>query len=131
MKTLIIILTLLFLYSCAMAPTDVELLGLDYGVAPNDHLQVFKSTLESRLKDPDSLKVGTIQAPKKMWSRDLYSGLIAYWVICGTYNAKNGFGAYTGYEIGAVWYRNGSYGLLNLINGEMPGLAAQYQYPCN
>lgn len=125
------ILSILFLYSCAMAPTKEELGKLDYGLSPKDPKQVFIDTIKYRLKDPDSLKILHVKSPKKMWSKDLYVGLKVYWVICGTYNAKNSFGAYAGYSTMAIWYSHGDSGILKLINGEMVGLSYQYRRPCD
>jgi len=44
-----------------------------------------KSAVEKRMKDPDSVKFQNIEE----FSED---------IVCGEYNAKNGYGAYGGYE---------------------------------
>lgn len=132
MKTFFSLSILSLFFSCAMlGPTEKELASLDYGDAPKNYKEIYIQGLKDNLKDPDSLKVTSIQEPKKMWYKDIYNGTQGFWIICGFYNAKNSFGAYAGYEEGAVWYRYGDAGVINLINGEMPGLASQYTKPCD
>ncbi|WP_408098003.1 hypothetical protein ACJVC5_03510 [Peredibacter sp. HCB2-198] len=127
---LFVIAVLLFATSCA-TPNEAEISALNYGIPPKNYEEIYKNGLKNALKDPESLQIRNVKEPKKMWSKDLYRGLSAYWIICGEYNAKNSFGGYVGYDIGAVWFKNGNFGRLNLIKGEMMGLTAKAKYPCN
>ena len=130
MKTIFSLSLLSLLFSCAlMKPSERTLASLDYGEAPTNYVALFKQGMKMRLKDPSSLQTLDIKPPKKMWSRDL-NGVHNYWVICGLFNAKNSFGGYTGFQPGGVWYKNDRVGFLNLINGEMPGITAEFSRPC-
>jgi len=85
------------LTGCATPPSAEELAHLDYGAYPDNYEQLIRAYFDRGLKDPSSLQIsGGIPAPTQSWQKFMGS-LKAGYRTCVTYNAKNSFGAYTGY----------------------------------
>jgi hypothetical protein len=85
------------LSGCATPPSAEELARLDYGAYPENYEQIIRAYFDRGLKDPSSLQIsGGIPAPTQSWQKFMGS-LKAGYRTCVTYNAKNSFGAYTGY----------------------------------
>ncbi len=124
-------LTFTFILTSCATPSESQLLALNYGHAPKNYKEIFENGVKSGLKDPKSAQIRNVKEPKKFWSKDLYRGLTPFWLICGELNAKNSFGAYVGYELAAVWFQNGNFGRLNMIQGELMGNLVKERNPCN
>ena len=87
----------------------------DPGPYPSDYEDIVKSFLHSSLKDPYSIRDLSITPPvqKTAFMGLLGGGSVAAYSTCVTYNAKNGFGAYTGISSNTYYIRNGAI----LVNG--------------
>lgn len=85
---------LLYLLSCATAPTADEIAAADYGPYPEAYEQIVKTHMGQLLKDPYSAQYEFLNMPTKGWHQ--FGGRAFGWVVCANINAKNGFGAYTG-----------------------------------
>ncbi|HJV26854.1 MAG TPA: hypothetical protein VJ673_14290 [Aromatoleum sp.] len=100
------------LQGCGTAPVGQDgrrLTLADVGPAPQDPMQIVRESLKYRLKDPDSAKVELDRAPRPV----VFAGTIgtnggAGWELCPQVNAKNGFGAYTGYKRVFILWNSGS-----------------------
>lgn len=84
------------LVGCA-APSRQEIASADYGQYPEAYEAVIKSYMGARLKDPDSAQYRFLNAPKQGW--DAFGNKRYGWVTCVQINAKNSFGAFTGYRL--------------------------------
>lgn len=71
---------------CAMPRKDEPKLA--NGLTESQNLVAARLAVEERLKDPDSAKFDVLYTSEK-------AGIV---VVCGTVNAKNGFGGYAGEE---------------------------------
>lgn len=80
----------------------------DYGVAPQDHVELVKRYYADIHLDPEATRYRTITAPVQYevskaavdgegdYSR--YSPMYYGYAVCVTYNTKNRYGAYSGYR---------------------------------
>ena len=98
----LILLALSAVTGCASGPTlppptADELAAADYGKKPASFNQTFVGFLHHmNFKDPESLKVRNVSAYKQYRT---YEETRRYgYLICGEYDAKNGFGGYSGYQ---------------------------------
>lgn len=55
--------------------------------------EIAKNEISSEMKDPESVKFRNVKYIKSNDNNDYVKG-----TVCGEYNAKNGYGAYTGYK---------------------------------
>jgi len=96
---LAIFAAVLITQGCATPPpTAEELRRADYGPPPSDYKMIIATHLAETLKDPLSAQVEFLNQPTKAWTNwtgDLEVG----WGVCVAVNAKNSFGAYTGFEL--------------------------------
>jgi hypothetical protein len=100
MKVLIV-LCVLVISGCAYTPSNNELANADYGSQPINIEGSIKDSLLTTLKDPDSLQIKNITTPKKDFFLDPanFNTKFGYgWHVCALINAKNTYGAYTGYK---------------------------------
>jgi hypothetical protein len=94
------------LSGCAGLPSQEEAARADYGSYPSSYESVVKKYFEYTLKDPDSVQYRGITSPKKWWLGNRIDGAKYGYLVCATSNAKNSFGAYTGYSTDALLIRN-------------------------
>jgi len=97
------------LAGCQSMPTKQQTDSADYGPKPNNHEQAIKNELSIILKDPDSAKIKYITKPKKNWylnPKNFNTKFDYAWLSCANINAKNSFGAYTGYKTHAFFIKN-------------------------
>jgi hypothetical protein len=102
----------LLITACAQSTIkETDLKMADYGQSPPDYKERINKHWQSVLKDPSSLQVQSIGEPEKgaiytaiekpHWY-DAYSDVnfvpIYGYRVCTIYNAKNSFGAYTGFK---------------------------------
>lgn len=89
------------LAACATAPTADQLTNADYGPPPpENHQQIIKDWFEERLIDPTS-PLYSFRNPAQGYTQEnaFYGTQLQFgWIICGTVNAKNRYGAYVGRE---------------------------------
>ena len=106
----ILILAALFsLTACVSAPTKQQINVANYGPSPSDHESTIKDTIQFVLKDPDSAKLSTITTPRKEWFLNPanFNSTFGYaWLSCAKINAKNSYGAYTGYKNWVFFIKN-------------------------
>ncbi len=96
---------------CAMlsACAGAGLLGNkpeDAGAFPASYEEVIRGRLATTLKDPYSAQVEIGRPSLGQCQRGIY-GTFHGWVVPVTVNAKNGFGAYTGYQTTYAWFADG------------------------
>lgn len=98
------------LAGCATRPTASQIATADYGSRPGpEHQQLIKDWFAERLIDPTS-PLYTFREPVKGYigKSPLYGTEMTFgWVVCGTVNAKNRMGGYTGREIFFTIFNNG------------------------
>ena len=86
------------LSACASTPpTEAELAAADYGPRPPNYKEIIHWYLQGSLRDPDSAQIRFANEPVKGWTK-LAGKLRVGYAICVGVNAKNSFGAYTGYK---------------------------------
>lgn len=99
----------LALAGCAVGPTADQIATADYGPPPGpDHQQLIKDWFAERLIDPTS-PLYTFRRPVQAYIRKspLYGTELTFgWAVCGTVNAKNRMGGYTGRELFFTLIRN-------------------------
>lgn len=103
----IAVITMCVLLSGCVSPE--QLAQADYGPPPTDVELQARNYFETALKDAESAryKFGTLD---KGWTRDLLGdGGKAHfgWIQLVSVNAKNGYGAYTGYEDHYLLFEHG------------------------
>jgi hypothetical protein len=101
-----IILPLLFIAGCASGPTPEQIARADYGEYPNDYENIVHAFFDRTLKDPGSLQLREVAVPTQAYL-SLFGHAAYGYKTCVTYNAKNGFGAYTGYTTEYLLIHNG------------------------
>ena len=121
-----IILTTIALTLAGCTPSQEQQANAYYGAYPNDYQAVVQSFFAATLKDPASAQY-TFTPPSRGWNALSFETKYG-WRVCGTINAKNGFGGYSGAQpfytlvrdgvvidsIGPVSY---SSSMASLING--------------
>jgi len=101
------ITTLVSLTACTSHPTFQEVMSADYGPFPENYESLVKDFYSQALKDPSSVVYQKITEPEtryfgnKMGERDFG------WLVCARRNAKNSFGAYTGFSNDGFLIKNG------------------------
>lgn len=95
-------LTITGLAACAHGPDPSQIATADYGPAPSgDYRQQIRDWFAGTLIDPTS-PLYTFDTPFKGYTKDspLYGTKLEFgWVVCGTVNAKNRMGGYTGRDV--------------------------------
>ncbi len=104
---IVTIFALLFLNACASEPKPEELAAADYGTYPDNYVQIVKDYLGRALKDPSSAQYGDFTTPRKYWMGGGLTPRQFGYMTCATYNAKNSFGGYVGYETDLFLIKNG------------------------
>jgi hypothetical protein len=108
----------LMISGCAsVPPLDIE--HANFGAAPKDAEAQIRQLHHDTYKDPDSIqyRFGKLE---KGWHREpvIAGGAVVYgWIQSVEFNAKNGFGAYTGYEQHYFFFLNGT--LLHDVTDQM------------
>lgn len=84
--------------------------NLNYGPSPKNYAAEVVSLLKSELKDPDSVQIKSITKPRRGYASYGFGTKEYGWHVDVTYNAKNSYGGYTGYETRQYIY-NGGYSI--------------------
>jgi hypothetical protein len=105
----------------ASSPTKIQVESADYGAKPVFSTEVIKAVIKMQLKDPDSAKIQGITPFKREWylNPENFNTQFAYaWMSCASVNAKNSYGAYTGYKSYVFFFRgeNLVYQQIGLLN---------------
>jgi hypothetical protein len=103
MKNYIYAFLAISLMGC-VKPTPEELANADYGDYPSNYEEIAKASVSERLIDPYSAQF-TFRPPAKTWNG--FGGGKYGWAVCGTFNAKNRMGGYTGSDYFFVMIKNG------------------------
>ena len=128
MKHLVLIFALA-LAGCVSAPTQQEMSAADYGPVPTNYESTIKDYLSQTLKDPYSADIKYLFEPRKDWSGLGGNKQFGY-AVCAQVNAKNSFGAYTGFKLAYFLIRNDQVvASTGLGGGQLEGVGAQQQ--CN
>jgi hypothetical protein len=98
---------LVVLAACVPLPTQEEVAGWDFGPHPADYERVVKDFYQRNLKDPDSAKYQNISFPTRYWLANRLGERKFGYLVCVALNAKNSYGAYTGYATDALFIRYG------------------------
>ena len=103
---------------------EPDISNLDFGVSPQDPLEIAKVLMASELKDPDSAqyrwKDTYMGYCKAGWIKGGGDKLDWYgWASTIEVNAKNSFGGYTGFQPYTILYRDQS--AVKVIQGAMFG----------
>jgi len=102
---------LAILGGCAVYPTAEEQAAADYGPEPDWYTcrAAIRILIQGVLKDPGSAEFRWYGFERAWWgSRGLFGPGITYgWRMAVDVNAKNSFGAYTGYETWWFYFRDG------------------------
>jgi hypothetical protein len=107
---LTLVSVLLILSGCAAptGPSGKEPSISDAGPYPSDSRQIMLQFLRTKLKDPSSAQVDMVGNTKFMTVKHSMLGPGGYgWGICADVNAKNSFGAFTGFRKWFVLWREG------------------------
>ncbi|HBV5675379.1 TPA: hypothetical protein MD163_002445 [Klebsiella aerogenes] len=101
------------LAGCASTPSQDKIDKCYYGVFPEgDYTQTVNEVMKQNLKDPYSAVIVSKSTPVKfwidepgmshMWNNDIACG----YVVTGTINAKNSYGAYIGEKPFTVFFNS-------------------------
>lgn len=92
----ILLFSILLIVGCATipAPTETSAAAANYGAAPVNYEQTIKGLVSANLFDPYSA-VYTFSTPQKGWNT-MTGEIVWGWCTCGSINAKNRMGGYTG-----------------------------------
>lgn len=109
------------------------------GCKPGDEkaTEIAQREISSVMKDPESVKFRNVKYIKGNDDNDYVNG-----TVCGEYNAKNGYGAYTGYKPFLInlsmkskgFFSKGveySVSLKNIYNDPSPGEINYYMKTCS
>ncbi|WP_368083170.1 hypothetical protein [Klebsiella michiganensis] len=109
------------------------------GCKPSDEKakEIAQREISSVMKDPESVKFRNVKYIKGNDDNDYVNG-----TVCGEYNAKNGYGAYTGYKPFLINLSMKSKGLFskgveysvsvkNIYNAPSPGEINYYVKTCS
>lgn len=102
------ILLLGALSGCTSLPTPEQISTADYGQYPENYEQIAKGFYNFTLKDPDSAQYRGISTPYRTYLGSRLEATQYGWLTCVTLNAKNSFGAYTGYSTDGLLINNGT-----------------------
>ena len=105
MRLLLTVFCLVFISGCVSLPVPTAEQRNDpslYGPRPNDNdaHSLMMAHLETLMKDPGSMQIRNKRGPRQMYMsrRTLRKAELKFgWGYCVEVNAKNGFGAYTGF----------------------------------
>lgn len=110
---------------CHLAPSQdrarAEAQAIGYGPAPTNHEAYIKGFIGATLKDPDSA-LYQFETPYQgfTYKNPLRGGGLGYagWIVAVSVNAKNSYGAYTGYERKKFLFRDGHLLAVSGDNGD-------------
>lgn len=102
------VLSLTLLGGCTSLPTPQQISTADYGQYPENYEAIVKSFYNMALKDPESARYGNISTPYRTYLGSRIDETKYGWLTCASVNAKNSFGAYTGYSTDALLIKNGA-----------------------
>ncbi len=124
---LLVVSCLVVLAGC-MTPSKDVLTSADYGPFPTDYQRILTDQISSTLKDPWSAHF-EFDAPRKGWcGGDLLMGMKKRygWIVTVRVNAKNGFGAYAGWESHTYLFTGGQ--VIDMRNATWGGLSQSAGY---
>ena len=117
MKKLLLLTCVIILSSCVNTyQNNLDKLFEDateesYGIPPKNVYQTqIEQAIKASLKDPESAKfIWGKPYHCDFHSKDSYTTPILGWCVEVSYNAKNGFGGYVGYQTIELHYLNGEF----------------------
>jgi len=107
-KLLALIFVMSVLAACASAPTQQEVDTAPIGPYPDNYQALIKANFAQSLFDPYSAVYEFSLSPTRGYAGNRIDGANVGWIVCGTVNAKNRFGAYVGAKPFVAVIRNGS-----------------------
>lgn len=107
-KKLTILIILITVTACAgVAVSPVDMAKQDFGSYPENYKDVIEIYYSNTLRDPFSAKYRYLSEPFKAYSRKSTGQVNVFgYVVYVELNAKNGFGAYTGWKREHLFIRN-------------------------
>lgn len=119
MKKILLVALPFLLIGCAnTTPSQVQLDQANYGEYPEFYSQQVDQLMKQGLKDPYSAHINIQTTPVKFWIDQpgfshMWNDDVTYgYVVTGTINAKNIYGAYVGEKPFTVFFRNNG----NVVN---------------
>ena len=104
----LVVMVVFLMVGCATGVSRCKLCSIDYGPYPDNYKELIKETFNARLFDPYSAVYTFAEPCKGLVRRIPVIGVRnPGWIICGTLNAKNRMGGYTGAKTFYVFIRNG------------------------
>ena len=101
----------------------------DYGPPPSNYETTIKDYLSETLKDPYSADIKYLFEPRKDWTGLGGNKQFGY-AVCARVNAKNSFGAYTGFKLAYFLIRHDQVVASTGLGGaQLEDIGAQQQ--CN
>jgi len=94
----ILLLMLVIIAGCSSGPSSDEKISAYYGNIPLNHESTIKNYMEDRLFDPFSAQYKNWRGPAKGFYGSNFMKTVYGWRVCTDINAKNRYGAYTGFE---------------------------------
>ena len=89
-------------------PTKEQLESVNYGPKPDNYQEIIRDYLRNRLTDPTAAIIDYKAGPTQMYQKDaVFRDLQFGWAVCAMVNDKNSYGAYTGFNAGVYFIRNG------------------------
>lgn len=126
-KHITVLMLAALLGGCAATPTAEDgrkLTVEDAGPAPESVDKVIADAIRYRLKDPDSAKYQVIGKPwRQVTNKTMISNGGAGWAICFEVNAKNSYGAYTGYKRTYMLWNSGR--VIEYLDGDYGEIACK------
>jgi hypothetical protein len=108
--TIAAVIAAVALSGCASAPTQEQMSKANYGAYPDDWERIVDNHMQRMLRDPHSAQVQDRSPPQQGYvsMSPLRGGGTSFgWYVCMRVNAKNGYGAYVGYQSAMVMINNG------------------------
>ena len=113
-------------------PPAEEISGLKYPNAQGLNAVKYKEVVKKSLKDPESAKIRNLSKPFNFWGSAGPGKTKPMKAMCAEVNAKNSFGAYSGFSKMMVVKRpNGSISLFPLRGGATVFIWASKRFPCH
>lgn len=115
--------TALLLAGCATVPDPAELAAAASEPAPEREagIAMIEAHIRAKLKDPDSARFEWPNNFVHGWYQRPFGQRYIGWITCGTVNAKNSFGGYTGRTAAIGVIRNGM-----VVESNIDEASAQY-----
>lgn len=97
----------ILLFVCACQHIDPIYIDEPSGAKPTNAEKQIREYLRQSLRDPDSLKQFKVSEPYNSKCNSM-GHYLNRWVVPFEYNAKNGYGGYTGLSVNYAFFKDGN-----------------------